>query len=187
MKNDWTPEQEKLLVDIWPTGESIKRHIKALGDRSYTTIISHAKKVLKLGPRPKSARGSLAFAWPIMKGELEKGPGTAPELIARTGLSMAVVCHRLREANPGPASEIHIIGWRKRSTGGSPTAIYAIGPGVNAPTPKPFTPSEKWLKKKSRRAGSSNPFAVAAGRVSVQATITGRVFKHLHDDELEAA
>lgn len=187
MKNDWTAEQEQLLRDIWPTGESIKRHIKALGDRSYTTIISHAKKTLKLPPRPKTARGRLAYAWPLIKAELESGPGTAPELIARTGLSMAPVCHRLREANPGPDGEIHIIGWRKKSHGGKPTAVYAIGPGENAPIPAPLTTAEKWVKKKTRNAGAANPFSVAAGFVPVRSTIPGRFIKHLHDDDLEAA
>ena len=187
MNNDWTPEQEKLLLDIWPTGESIKRHIKALGDRPYTTIMSHAKKVMKLPPRPKTARGRQAYAWPIIKAELERGHGTAPELIARTGLSMAPVCHRIREANPGPNGEIHIVDWRKRSSGGLPVAVYAIGPGINAPMPKPFTTAEKWAKKKNRKASSANPFAAAAGLVNAPKNGTGRVYIHLHDNELEAA
>lgn len=187
MKNDWTPEQEQLLRDIWPTGESIKRHIKALGDRSYTKIISHAKKILKLPPRPKTARGRLAYAWPIIKAELERGPGSAPDLIARTGLSLAAVCNRLREANAGPDGDIHIIGWRKKHHGGKPTAIYAIGPGENAPVPAPFTAAEKCLKQRTRKAGAANPFLVAAGSVTVRSTVPGRFIKRLHDDELEAA
>lgn len=187
MKHDWTPEQEELLRAIWPTGESIKRHIKALGDRSYSTVMSHAKKTLKLPPRPKTARGRLAYAWLLIKAELENGPGTAPELIARTGLTMAPVCHRLREANPGPTGEIHIIGWRKKPHGGKPTAIYAIGSGENAPMPAPLTTQEKWIKKKTRKNSAANPFSVAAGFVAVRSTIPGRFIKNLHDDELEAA
>lgn len=189
MDSSWTPEQEQLLRDIWPTGESIKRHIKALGDRSYSTIMSHAKKVLKLGSRPKTARGRVAYAWPTIKAELEKHPGTAPELIKRTGLSMAPVCGHLRKANPGPDGAIHIIGWRKRSTGGKPVAIYAIGPGENVPMPEPFSPAEKWKHRCTRRGVGRDPFALAKGHVVAPTTGNGRVYRQSMDvrDDLEVA
>lgn len=184
--NTWTPEQEQLLRDIWPTGESIKRHIKALGDRPYSTIMSHGKKVLNLGSRPKTARGRIAYAWPAIKAELEKFPGTAPELIKRTGLTMAPVCGHLSGANPGPDGEIHIIGWRKRTTGGKPTAIYAIGPGENAPMPVPFTNAEKWQHRRVRRGIGRDPFALAKGAVCAPRGGHGRVIRNLVDDDMEA-
>jgi hypothetical protein len=192
-RTKFTPEQEALLTRIWPTGDSLKRHMAALGNPPYSTIVSHAHKVLNLGSRPKSARGRAAYAWPAIEAELKKDPGTAPELIKRTGLTMAPVCHHLREFNPGPNGRVHICDWRKRSRGGSPIAVYAIGPGENAAKPAPFTNAEKWQKKVSRKRPPADPFAVAAGLVvaPVIASIPkGRVYQlsmSFKDDEMEAA
>lgn len=176
----WTEEQNALLKRIWPTGENIKRYMPQLGNRGYTTIVSHAKKTLKLGPRPKSARGKLAYAWPTIEAELKKLPGTAPELIKRTGLAMCAVCTHLRESNPGPQGKVHILAWRRRSTGGKPVAVYALGPGENALMPDPFTTAEKWKRELSRRVGS-DPFAAAAGLVKAPTGETGRVFQQPMD------
>lgn len=187
----WTDEQNELLRKLWPTGESLKPHLEFFGNRSYTTIISHAHKILGLGPRPKSDRGLPGYAWDMIRAELAKLPGSAPDLIRRTGLTTAPVCKYLREANPGPDGEIHIIAWRKRlATGGAPVAVYAIGPGENEPRPAPYTTSEKWKMKRARRSAGRNPFAAAAGMVCAPALTTGRVFIHLTDspeEELEAA
>ncbi|MGB8422212.1 hypothetical protein [Paraburkholderia sp.] len=193
MDNKWTPEQEALLARIWPTGESLKKYMAELGDRPYSTIVSHAHKVLKLGSRPVSARGRAAYAWPTIEAELKEGPGSASELVKRTGLSMAPVFEHLRKANPGPNGKVHIIVWRKRSEGGDPVAVYAIGPGENAPKPAPFTTAEKWQRKIASRPVAANPFAVAAGFVTapvITSIPTGRIYQQsmsIKDDEMETA
>jgi hypothetical protein len=179
----WTDEQNELLRHLWPTGESLKPYLAQFGDRPYNTVISHAHKVLGLGSRPKSARGVPGYAWEMIKAELKKSAGTAPELIQRTGLTTAPVCALIKKANPGPKGEIHIIDWRKRvPTGGAPVAIYAIGPGKNAPKPEPYTTSEKWQRKVRRRKAKADPFAAAAGLVQPPSMPTGRVYHHLWDD-----
>jgi hypothetical protein len=184
----WSKEQNELLRKLWPTGESLKPHLEFFGNRSYTTVISHAHKVLLLGSRPKSDRGLPGYAWDIIRAELTKLPGSAPDLIRRTGLTTAPVCKYLRLANPGPDGEIHIIAWRKRlTTGGAPVAVYAVGPGENAPKPIPYTTSEKWKMKRARRSAGRNPFAAAAGLVSVPEVAGGRIYHHLCDDDREAA
>lgn len=180
----WTDEQNELLRRLWPTGESLKPYLSQFGDRPYTTVISHAHKVLKLGVRPKSARGVPGYAWSMIKAELEKFPGSGPDLIRRTGLTPAPVCARLRKANPGPQGEIHIMTWRKRfGSGGEPVAVYAIGPGENALKPVPFTTAEKWQMKLRKRSAKRDPFAAAAGLVSAPQAMTGRVYIHLTDSK----
>lgn len=190
MNNTWTPEQEALLIRIWPTGESLKRYSKELGDRQYSTIVSHAHRVLKLGSRPKSARGVPGFAWEMIADELARHPGTASDLIKRTRLTMAPVYAHLRKANPGPTGLIHVVTWHRRSSGGGPVPVYALGPGKNAPKPDPYTTSEKWHIKKARRGKKSNPFATAIGVVPVSLVGTGRVYQQsmsIRDDEEMAA
>ncbi|MFL9904663.1 hypothetical protein PQR71_42160 [Paraburkholderia fungorum] len=180
----WTDEQNELLRKLWPTGESLKPHLGSFGNRRYTTIISHAHKILGLGPRPKSDRGLPGYAWDMIRAELTRLPGSAPDLIRRTGLTSAPVCKYLSEANPGHNGEIHIIAWRKRlTTGGAPVAVYAIGPGENAPKPAPYTTAEKWKMKRARCGASKNPFAVVTGMVNAPALTPGRVYIHLTDSK----
>lgn len=185
----WTDDQNDLLRRLWPTGENLKPYLDQFGDRPYNTVISHAHKVLGLGNRPKSARGVPGYAWTMIKEELKKSPGSAPELILRTGLSTAPVCALLKKAKPGPTGEIHIAAWRKRfATGGAPVAVYAFGPGKNAVKPEPFTPNEKWHMKVRRRKAKSDPFAAAAGLIRPPLMPTGRIYHHLWDDhDKEAA
>jgi hypothetical protein len=189
VKNTWTPEQDELLKKLWPTGESLKPYLELFGNRSYTTIITHAHRNLQLGSRPKSARGVPGYAWDMIKEGLKKAPGTAPELIKRTGLTMAPVCKRLSDAPKGKHGEIHILMWRKRSTGGDPVAVYAYGPGPNAKKPEPFTAHEKWLLKVARREAKSNPFSTAAGLSVLPVGGGGRVYQHsmdVADEPMEA-
>lgn len=184
----WNDEQNQLLRKLWPTGESLKPHLEFFGNRSYRAVISHAHKILRLGRRPKSDRGLPGYAWNMIRAELEKLPGSAPDLMRRTGLTTGPVCKYLRLANPGLDGEIHIIAWRKKmATGGSPVAVYAIGPGENAPKPIPYTSSEKWKMKRVRRGVGKNPFAAAAGMISAPASAHGRVYHHMWDDDREAA
>lgn len=166
MKNFWTPEQEKLLREHWLGGGNLKQHLHLFGDRSYKAIVSHAKKNLGLGRRPRSARGVPAYAWDWIKAELaDGGPGTAPELVKRTGLTTAPVCKELKKANPGPDGEVHIVEWRRRSTGGEPVAVYAIGPGQNAEKPANLTVAQKNQIARERKQSRANPFATAMQQV----------------------
>lgn len=183
--HNWTDERNELIRRIWVTGESIKPHLNALGNPAYSTVISHAHLRLKLGGRPKTQRGHKPYAWDMVKAELKNGPGTVPELVNRTGLTHGVVNKSVRLANPGPESEIHVIDWQRRSNGGRYVAVYAIGPGVNATMPVPFTPAEKDRKAKVRRR-KKNVFATAAGLVLPSSVKPGRVHR-IADEEREAA
>ncbi|WP_338509142.1 hypothetical protein [Burkholderia gladioli] len=171
----WTPEQEELLRRIWPTGENLKPYLAKLGDRCYTTVVSYAHDI-GLGDRPKTARGRQPYVWQMIEAELMKGPATAPEIINRTGLSLYGVYQNIKLANPGPKGKLHIVEWRKRSSGGEPIPVYVRGPGKNAPKPAPFTAREKDLMIKARKRAKNNPFATAAGLVTAPMTGMGRIY-----------
>jgi len=163
----WTEEQEAALRKYWFEHCSLKSYLHLFGDRTYMAVVAHAKRSMKLGVRPNSVRGMPPYAWDCIKDELARGgPGTAPELVKRTGLTTAPVCKRLSEANAGPAGEIHIYAWLRRRTGGEPVAVYAIGPGENAVKPEPLTISEKNRLARSRKRVKANPFLVAIHQVT---------------------
>jgi hypothetical protein len=198
--NNWTPEEEEILRKAWLGEENFKRQLIQIPRHGYDAAVWHARVVMGLGPRAHSDRGALAYAWDLIKAELEKAPGTVAELVSRAELSQTVIDRKLRLADPGPDGRAHVIGWRKGSRGGPPAAIYAIGPGENVPRPSAQTLAEKGklfkVRRRIRKTGAAmkNPFAAALGLVEAPKGNTGRVYIHLTDskhdefaDELECA
>jgi hypothetical protein len=170
MNKSWTPEQEEALREYWVKKCNLKNYLHLFGDRSYKAILSHAKKRMKLGPRPQSARGVPAYAWDWIKAELLKSPGTSSDLVMRTGLVTSAVCRNLRDARL--SGQAHIMEWRKRSNGGRPTPVYAIGPGESAEKPAPFTIREKNQRVRQRKQLKSNPFSIAIQQVTTPTVVT---------------
>lgn len=167
MKQFWTEEQEAALRRYWVKPCNLKSYLHLFGDRSYKAVISKAKKRLKLGARPHSARGVPAYSLDCIKEELTRGgPGTCPDICKRTGLTNSSVCKRIASANPGPTGKVHISAWIRKRTGGEPTAVYAIGPGENAEKPIPLTSAEKRALDSARRRAKSNPFLIAINQVT---------------------
>ncbi|WP_155635576.1 hypothetical protein [Burkholderia territorii] len=190
MKSTFTPEQSALVAKIWVSGGSIKPYLTQLGNRPYSTVVSHALYALNLGPRPKSDRGLKEYAWGEIEKELKRGPGTVPEIAARIGFTWSTVNKRLCPANAGESGIVHIIDWRRRSNGGKPVPVYAIGPGTNAPIPAPLTASEKCRRARAIKKSKQNPWAAAIGQIKAPEGAKGTVYKHLVDyeqDELEEA
>lgn len=164
--NFWTEEQEAALRKYWVEDCNLKSYLHIFGDRTYGAVIAKAKKRLKLPARPNSSRGATAYSLDCIKEELARGPGTAPDIAKRTGLTNSSVCNRISGSNPGPTGEIHITAWIRKRTGGEPTAVYAIGPGENARKPIPLTSAEKRALETSRRRVKANPFLIAINQVT---------------------
>ncbi|KGX47214.1 hypothetical protein [Burkholderia pseudomallei] len=186
----WTAEQEALLRKYWFAEGSLKEHLHEFGDRSYEQVVSHAKKKLKFGPRPHLARGVPGYVLDRIAEELKNGPGTAPELIARTGLSRAGVCKYANKEVAGPSAPFHILKWIRRAAGGKPVPMFIAGPGRNAPEPSRLTGAEKSRRYRARRKVCSDPFATARGLVEVPDIGAGRVYcqpMNVTDDVEEAA
>lgn len=191
MNRPWSPGEIEIVRAAWLGEGNFKSCLRLLDNRTYAAASTYAKRRLNLGPRPHSDRGVPAYAWDMVMAELKKSPSTSPELIEKTGLSEAAVCKQLRLSKPGKRGKTHIVDWRRRSTGGSPVAIYAIGPGENAPMPAPYTNAEKIKATRLRRGTRKtcmnskriNPFASAAGLVEAPRGEPGRVYIHLTDSK----
>lgn len=83
--------------------------------------------------------------------ELKKGaPLSKFDIEARCFISMRNANNYFRVMHE--AGEIHIAGYRRDSPHGSPTTLWAYGPGVDAKKPKPKTAAQK-----SRQYREANP------------------------------
>lgn len=66
---------------------------------------------------------------------------TAREIAEEVGIGVNEVTAYLRRKYVNQRDDWHICGWRRDEMGGIrlyPRALYAAGPGVNAPRPKPL-------------------------------------------------
>lgn len=183
----WTKEEDAIVRKIWHKPGSLKAQLRLFDDRTYEALL-HRGRTLKLGPRQNPSRAT-GWGWDVIKAELEKGPGTAPDILRRTGLARCTVSRLFGLAEIGPEGEIHISDYEKRSTGGKPIAVYSIGPGENAAIPAPYTDSEKYHMIKARQESKSNPFSIVLGQVlnapEPKRTVRGRYESHVY--RMEAA
>lgn len=202
MNRPWSDEEIEIVRTAWLGDGNFKSCLRFLDNRTYAAAQTYATKRLKLGPRVHTDRGVPAYAWERIAAELKKCPGTSVELVERTGLSMCAVYDELRLSKPGRHGKTHVIEWRRRPTGGVPTAVYALGRGENAVKPVPYTNAEKIKATRARkgtrktrlRSKKVNPFAAALGLVEAPKGNPGRVYIHLTDskddeyaDEMECA
>lgn len=178
----WTQEHDDHIRRLWPTGERFKAHMELFGDHSYYAIMNRAYE-LGLGKRPNCPRGQAPIAWILIERELKKGSVDPLLLAAAVNLHPSTVYEQIRIAHS--KGLIHIVDWKRRSSGGKPIPVYAVGPGQDAPMPARLSNAETCRLSRTRKRAASNPFAVAAGLVSAMPGRKGRVIRNL--DELEAA
>lgn len=183
VKFAWTPEQDAALSELWVSGKRIKDHMHLFGEHTYAAVMTRAS-VLKLGHRPDCPRGQSPIAWLLIKRALEKGPLTRDEIMMTVQADCSTIYRKMNEAIRD--KKAHIKGWKRgrsiNGTLGKLLPIYAIGPGRNAAKPSPLP------RRRPDKHRQPNPFATAAGLVATPKDAkTGRVIKHLYDDELEAA
>ena len=109
----------------------------------------------KFGCRPGKARASASIRSRILSLLKENGPLTAREIA--TELKLPYI-NQVASAL-GDCPDFHISSYRRDEDGGRlyPRALYAYGPGRNAPKPKPLTKVEynKRNKAKMKRTVTS--------------------------------
>jgi len=188
----WTPEMDAELAQVWKTGGRIKEQMHRFPGHSVMSICQRAC-MLGLGNRGHHGKAERP-SWIVIKKHLEKQPDICHRIAAHLRLHIATAYALLRARHR--MGEIHIHDWERLTTSGRPVPVYAIGAGVDKPSPA-LSGAAKEKKYRQARlhqrvlAGKTvktiNPFAAAAGLVAAPKGKAGRVIKHLHDDDREAA
>lgn len=184
---EWTAEEDAILREMWAQG-ALKSQMSRLPSRSWKAMLTRAEK-LKL-PKRAATIFNCGHSWvdDAAYRLLRSGiPMNSHEMATRIGASQS----RLRlMLSTDTHNHFRIVGWEhiSASNAGSWTPIWSIGSEPDVPKPKK-TGAERMriLRAKKKRPAHCNPFAAALGLTQAPAGVRGRVIKHLHDDEMEAA
>lgn len=193
--NAWTTREDAILREIWERPEPVKLNMDLLAPHSYRGIVMRAM-ALRLPSRRngRAIKCAESASVTLARRTLEEhGPFSVRELARASGISYRHAYEVIKQKR----AEVHISGWKREAETGQFAAVWKWGVGEDVQRPLPLTRSQRehrrHVRSKSQRllAGetmrSLNPFATAAGLVTVPPSAPGRVIKHLHDDELEAA
>lgn len=169
-QNHWTTTEYRILREAFKSDANVSpRELRSMLHRH--TEKSIAQKWVELGlGRPDGAIRHKP-GWAAITKLLESGPQSRQEIADALGCTRANV----QQIMAPMRAHWHIAGYRPSGHYAVMTPLIGLGAKQNAAYPK------------ISKSGAINPFLVAAGMVEVRATITGRVIKHLYDDDLEAA
>lgn len=183
----WTPEEDAILAEIWASPRSIKVGLHRLPNRTYDAARVHAIAI-GLGSKAPAQKGSRSpYFNGIIKAIKDNGPLTTLEIS-----KLLKACRRTiqRILDDCHGTDFHVGDWRKVGSNHI-AAAWALGALQDAPRPAPKSANEAhkdYRQRKKIREGRYDPFAVAAGLLCApKSTTVGRIYIHLHDDELEAA
>ncbi|WP_146123554.1 hypothetical protein [Burkholderia multivorans] len=179
----WKSEEDEIVRQIHASDKTAKECAHLLPGRSHFAIMG---RFMALGLPRRGGRGRSHYRWveEAMVKALSSGHSlTAHELAAATGASY----HRVRVTlYEGRGTKFHVFEWTRVYEKGNWTPKWVLGPGVDAPAPKPLTAPEIWARDRQRRKlKAANPFSVALGQVKAPESVA-RTVVHLYD-EMEAA
>lgn len=84
----------------------------------------------------------------------QRGPMTSADIAAALGLGVHGIRTTIEKTRAADAGLLHIVSWRRSlSTSGRMAAVWAYGPGADAPEPAPLTRSECMRRWRRRRDG----------------------------------
>lgn len=194
MRKTWTPEEDELLRSIWSKPGTLKDAARLFEGRSGKSLELHGVNTLGL-PRLRGSLRATRHSW--VKKEMNRVLSETAYLT--THEISVLICASEKRINlifrDGKANgEYHIAAWAKRSTQGEYAACYALGAGKDAPKPiaKTHAECERARYYRVKKSAKGNPFAAAAGLVTIPEGQRGRVFQQSmklsdFDEELEAA
>lgn len=169
-QNPWTTAEYRILREAFERDANISpRELRDLLPRHTEKSIDFKRTTLGL-ERPAGAKRHKP-GWAAIAKLIEKHPMSHQEIADSLGCTRSNVRQIMAAMRP----HWHIAGYRPSTHYSSMTPLVILGEGTDAPYPK------------VSRNAKINPFLVAAGFVAVRETVTGRVIRHLYDDELEAA
>jgi hypothetical protein len=173
----WLLSEQRILLEHYETDISLTDLYAMLPRHTPKAIRAHAQKVLHLLRPSRKGEYRPTPTWDRIKEKIGTTGLTTYEIAAQFGFSKQrgaelIALHR---------HEIYVSDWRPPVGKGHWQAVWKFGDEPDVPAP--FV--RRTQAAKNTRA--VNPWMAAAGLVTVPQGRPGRVIKHLHDDELEAA
>ncbi|MEX3933304.1 hypothetical protein AB4Y32_16125 [Paraburkholderia phymatum] len=185
----WIEEEDERLKRVWGEKGSLKiLAAKHFPGRTGKGIADRARRIGLPTKRGNLGHGQVSYcAMQMRKAIEENGPLTCYELESAAGVKMARAQEIVREWLEN--GECHVVDWRRRSSDGQWSAAYALGNGENIPKParKSIASVKRdWYARRHGKKRTPNPFAAAAGLVTIPQGQQGRVINNCWDDQ-EAA
>ncbi len=184
----WSPEEDAILRDIWASNGSLKSHLHRLPGRTWRGALVRASAIGLKARNAKQRADCYSWVEEEIDRVLADGIARTVKDIASETVASAVRIQQVLRARH--SAKYRIAAWVRTRPTGSWWPKWVIGTDADTPKPAVKNPNETaraWRARKRIREGRINPFALLTGDVSVVQTVKGRVIKHLHDDELEAA
>ncbi|WP_428852752.1 hypothetical protein [Imbroritus primus] len=181
--NAYTPAEDRILRRQWKSPLPMKEWLHLLPGRTYRSVISRAQ-YLKLGPRKAFVYPCYSPTWDAVKRVLATNPGLDSIQISQmTGASRRAVMTALQVQHA--AGEVHVPGYGPRPPSGYAPKLWALGPGKDAPRPKPMTASQK-AKRSYRRLKQERPDILAKKSARAKLTYAERNGKLIRRDPAAA-
>ncbi|WP_213761794.1 hypothetical protein [Caballeronia sp. dw_19] len=146
----WSDEEKALVADVWARPEGLKKSVHLFNGRTIDGI-KHMAHKLGLPPRSTGPANRGGPNEALVLQLLELRPMDITELAVKIGVSERAARFRVNDLHA--AGRIHITRWERFSPHGAPSRMWALGPGEDAPRPKPIprtTLQREWLKRMRR-------------------------------------
>lgn len=187
MSRPWTNHEEAAVRAVHASGVAYSHMMHLWPGRNARAVACHASE-MGLGDRPIPIRRDVSRVLPLVLQELAKRAATAYEIADRLEVNREWVGRLLRANLKSDSPTVQVLRWHRNKSGGPYREVWALGNGEVASRPVVHSRSErKRIARAVNRAKQVSPFSVAAGLTVAPVGPVGRVVRHLHDNDLEAA
>lgn len=178
-RRGWTSwsEQEKVdLVDIWSRPEGLKTNLHRFNGRTLDAIAGKAH-VMGLPARSSGPANRGGANEVLILKLLAIRPMDITEVAAKLGVWERPARFRLNALHA--AGKIHVARYERFSSHGPAARIFALGPGIDAPRPKPIDHStrQRDLIKRMRKEDPAAYEALLARKRLMARLRTGTLVK----------
>jgi hypothetical protein len=152
---DWTDEEKAVLIDVWSRPEGLKRNLHLFSGRSIDSL-KHKARSMGLPPRSTGPANRGGPNEVLILKLLELRPMDITEVAVKLGIWERPARFRLKALHA--AGKVHIDRYERFSPHGPAARMWALGPGVDAPRPKPI-PQAQRQRELLHRMRREDPFA----------------------------
>jgi hypothetical protein len=172
----WTPEMKATLIAVWARPEALKRSLH-LFEGCTVDSLKHKAHSMGLPPRSSGPANRGGANEVLILKLLELRPMDITEVAAKLGIWERPARFRLNALHA--AGKIHIDRYERFSPHGPAARIWALGPGVDAPRPKPIPNNKRQCDrvKRMRREDPSAYERLLARKRLMEGIRSGRLVK----------